>query len=240
MRTSEQINELAAALSTAQNGFPQVIKTEIALAGSFKYRYADLASIIKTITPTLKDNGLSIVQTPGISETMGFYLSTRLMHKSGQWIEGEMPLPADKPPQQLGSALSYFRRYSLCSILNIMPDEDDDGAAATANHNHGSITNHHPIKYAVSQTAPSTETHEPPPPDGTPKPAATGMRPTKKQMDRLWAIAGDAGWSSKDVHDLIRTKLNIESVTQLLSRDYDRVCKFIENNPIEANGNILI
>ena len=49
------------------------------------------------------------------------------MHKSGQWISGQYPLPKGLGSQDMGKAISYARRYSLCAILGIAA-EDDDGA----------------------------------------------------------------------------------------------------------------
>ena len=57
---------------------------------------------------------------------------TTLFHESGQWISFP-PLhiePAGRTPQNVGSAISYARRYSILSICNIAT-EDDDGRAAT-------------------------------------------------------------------------------------------------------------
>jgi hypothetical protein len=58
-------------------------------------------------------------------------LDTRLAHKSGQWIEAEYPVCAFPAKQQeMGSALTYSRRYSLFSLVGIAGEEDDDGNAA--------------------------------------------------------------------------------------------------------------
>jgi hypothetical protein len=40
-------------------------------------------------------------------------------------IESSMTLPTDGTPQQLGSALSYYRRYSLTSLLCLQSTDDD-------------------------------------------------------------------------------------------------------------------
>ena len=61
----------------------------------------------------------------------------RLVHgPSGQWIEGALPLVLPDhgaDVQRLGSAITYVRRYLLCTMLGLVAaDEDDDGAAATA------------------------------------------------------------------------------------------------------------
>jgi len=57
-------------------------------------------------------------------------LHTRLLHTSGQWIASEHPLPMSGRPQEIGSALTYARRYSLSALIGIAADEDDDANAA--------------------------------------------------------------------------------------------------------------
>jgi hypothetical protein len=74
----------------------------------------------------LSANGLAFVQT--ISDGV---LHTRLLHTSGQWIASEHPLPMSGKPQEIGSALTYARRYSLSALLGIAADEDDDANAAS-------------------------------------------------------------------------------------------------------------
>ena len=61
---------------------------------------------------------------------------TKLIHiDSGECIESvyEIKCKDDTNPQQLGSGVSYARRYSISSILNLNIDDDDDGNAATGN-----------------------------------------------------------------------------------------------------------
>ena len=56
-------------------------------------------------------------------------LHTRLLHKSGQYIEGTYLIPAGSP-QQMGSALTYARRYCWGAMCGISSEEDDDANAA--------------------------------------------------------------------------------------------------------------
>jgi hypothetical protein len=58
-------------------------------------------------------------------------LVTTLVHASGQWIKGEMPIITNKmDPQGLGSAITYYRRYSLAAMIGVAPDDDDDAELA--------------------------------------------------------------------------------------------------------------
>lgn len=126
MKTSEQINDLATALAAAQAEMRNATLNKI--NPHFKSKYADLAGIRDTVTPALAKHGLSIVQGTDTLES-GIVVITRLMHKSGQWIESRFPIAYDKP-QAMGSAYTYARRYSLSAMCAISADEDDDANAA--------------------------------------------------------------------------------------------------------------
>lgn len=127
MQTSENINELATALSKAQGQMGGAIKG--ASNPFFKSKYADLGSVISAIKEPLAENGLSYVQFPfSVQGEVG--VTTRLMHSSGQWMESMFSIPAPKPDSHIyGSLITYCRRFSLQSIVGI-PAEDDDGNAA--------------------------------------------------------------------------------------------------------------
>lgn len=104
----------------------------------FKSRYADLAEIRDTVMPTLTKHGLALIQYTQVGGA-GFYLVTRLMHESGEMIESRFPLPEDvTKPQQMGSAITYARRYMMASICGITAEEDDDGNAAQNTNERGS------------------------------------------------------------------------------------------------------
>jgi hypothetical protein len=129
MNTSEQINELAAALCKAQG---QMVGAHKAADNPFfKTRYSDLASVMAAIRNPFADNGLSFVQVPAFTEGH-VAITTRIMHTSGQWIEGMLEVPvAKRDAQSVGSAISYGKRYALQSMAGV-PSIDDDGDAASS------------------------------------------------------------------------------------------------------------
>lgn len=103
----------------------------------FKSKYADLAEIRDTVMPVLSKYGIALVQFTQIGSA-GFYLVTRLMHESGEMIESRFPLPDNvEKPQQMGSAITYARRYTMAAICGITAEEDDDGNAAQATNGGG-------------------------------------------------------------------------------------------------------
>jgi hypothetical protein len=124
---SEQIDKLTEAFAKASGNIKNASMNKI--NPHFKSKYADLAAIFDAVRKPLADNGLVVTQTTEIREG-GFVLMTMLAHSSGQWIRSEYPLPATGRPQEIGSALTYARRYSLSAITGVAADEDDDAEGA--------------------------------------------------------------------------------------------------------------
>ena len=127
MITSENITALTAALSKAQAHMTGAKKS--AKNPFFKSNYSDLSSVIEAISQPFADNGLSFAQSPGFTDGM-VTVTTRIMHESGEWIEGVTALPPTKNDAQgYGSAITYGRRYGLQAMAGV-PSVDDDGQGA--------------------------------------------------------------------------------------------------------------
>jgi hypothetical protein len=123
---------VAGALLKLQDAAPTLTKDASGQVGSRHYKYTPLDTIVEKIGPLLVDNGLVWTTRPsGTAEAPT--LVYELIHaESGEAIAGEMPLMIGEHPtsQALGSAITYARRYALTAVLNLVADEDDDGAAA--------------------------------------------------------------------------------------------------------------
>ena len=131
MNRSEQINELAAALATAQGQMGGAKKESD--NPFFKSKYADLASVVDAIRGPFAEHGLSYVQAPKPIDGERVCVETLLMHASGQWISSEVDVPVSKQDAQgYGSALTYARRYGLQAIAGVAAEDDDGNAAAGA------------------------------------------------------------------------------------------------------------
>jgi len=129
MEMSEQIGELAKALSVAQGQIKGAMKDSS--NPFFKSKYADLSSVWEACRGPLSANGLSVIQTTCDAPNGGVTVVTTLAHLSGQWVRGSLTLmPKDQSPQGYGSAITYSRRYALAAIVGVAP-EDDDGNAAS-------------------------------------------------------------------------------------------------------------
>jgi hypothetical protein len=131
---------LAAALAAVQQELPAIRKAETGeVSGTTKegkayrytYSYADLAAVSAAIMPLLGKNGLAFTAWPTTVDGR-LVLRYHLLHSSGERMDGEYPLPGGDrvTAQQLGSAITYARRYCLCAVTGVAPDDDDDAAAA--------------------------------------------------------------------------------------------------------------
>lgn len=156
LRSSAALNELATALAKAQAvmrhpGKNKTAKVPMKTGGSYSYNYADLSDVIDAVRIPFAENGLSFIQTPFNSDSYKVGIVTRIMHSSGQWIEGTLFMPtADGKPQTIGSAITYGRRYALAPMAGIASDDDDDGNAAQGQQ---ADTSTRPGKGAKSPTA---------------------------------------------------------------------------------------
>jgi hypothetical protein len=126
---SEQINEIAAALSKAQAVIAAAVKDKT--NPHYKSDYADLASVWDACRKPLTDNGLSVAQAASTTDgRVG--VTTMLMHSSGQWLSDSLVMkPTKDDPQGVGSCITYARRYALAAMVGVAP-ADDDGNAASA------------------------------------------------------------------------------------------------------------
>ena len=141
MRTSETIDALAAALVEVQPKLQHPKKN--ASNPHLRNKFADLNAVIDANRETLAKAGLVVVQTcdkrngdNGQSAAIG--VTTRLIHSSGQWVEGHVAVPLESQKglnlsQAAGSIITYLRRYGWQTILGINGEPDDDGNEAKSN-----------------------------------------------------------------------------------------------------------
>ena len=87
----------------------------------FKNTYASLTQILSEVKPLLTECGLILIQ-PISLEGVG---TTIIDFETNEKIETVISLPTNLSPQQLGSAITYFRRYTLASLLALEIDDDD-------------------------------------------------------------------------------------------------------------------
>lgn len=93
----------------------------------YKSHYADLNALFEQIKPIINEKGFVLVQTVN-----GAILETYLIHLgTGESLHSTMDLLTAKPDmQQLGSAITYARRYAILPMLNIETVDDDGNLAS--------------------------------------------------------------------------------------------------------------
>lgn len=131
MKTSEKIDAIGAALAKAQAAMGRAKRD--AENPHFKSKYADLDACWDACQGPLTSHEIAVVQANKPTDN-GVTIETRLIHSSGQWIEDDgLFVPASKlDAQGFGSAETYCRRYALCAMVGIAPDDDDGNAAAAS------------------------------------------------------------------------------------------------------------
>lgn len=129
MRTSEAINEIAAALAGAQADMTVAVFDS--KNPHFKSNYASFTAVVSAVRAPLTSRGVAFIQS-AVSTHEGVMVTTRLIHSSGQWIETDGPvIPIGKGDAHGAmSATTYAKRGSLAVALSLPADEDDDGNVA--------------------------------------------------------------------------------------------------------------
>ena len=87
----------------------------------YKSRYFDINSLIKQLQPLLKKHRLLLLQP--IEEDM-VYSKLICVDGTGGVISA-LKLPEMNDPQKLGSCITYYRRYTLASLLGLQAVDDD-------------------------------------------------------------------------------------------------------------------
>ena len=132
MIQSESIANLTLALSIVQGKMSHAVKDSA--NPFFKSKYADLESVWDACRSLLAENGLSVMQFPGMYSELdkSMSLTTIISHKSGEYISQEMSVPVTKADAQgAGSAITYMRRYALAAVVGVVQADDDGNAASS-------------------------------------------------------------------------------------------------------------
>ena len=116
-------------LAKVQGNLPNIKKDA---KGNFG-KYVTLDAIHEAVLPLLAKHNLAWVTLPTYDENGEPILDYKLLHTSGDKLEGKMRMYVDKQtPQGQGSSITYARRYSICAVIGITADDDDDGTAGSA------------------------------------------------------------------------------------------------------------
>mgnify|MGYP003651190981 CR=1 FL=1 len=88
----------------------------------FKSKYFDINKLIEVVNPVLSKHGLVLLQPIEDNKVYSRLFDAESEKSVESWLE----LPNLTDPQKIGSAISYYRRYTLSSLLGLQA-EDEDG-----------------------------------------------------------------------------------------------------------------
>lgn len=117
------------------NEVPNFSTDETANAGSRTYKYLNLATLLKNIKPIFEKHDIAFSQkvtfdSTGDGRQILGTVETVIFDENEQQTVCSYPFYVTGDPQQVGSSITYARRYSLTTVLGIFPDKDDDGKYA--------------------------------------------------------------------------------------------------------------
>ncbi len=103
----------------------------------YTFKFASLPNVLNCISPILNELGLFLEQ-PIINEVV---YSKIIDIESGECIESSIKIPDcllnqqinELDIQKIGSVITFFRRYTLCSLLALHSDEDEDANIVSGN-----------------------------------------------------------------------------------------------------------
>ncbi len=219
---------LFAALAAFQADLPGIGKGNTASVrsdkGNYSYKYADLADVSAAVLPRLGALGLAFTARPTVLDGQ-FVLAYSLVHVSGDREDGIYMLPSSGTPQQIGSAITYARRYCLCAAVGVAPAEDDDDAAAAQTVTRQSASD------AWENAAPA------PPRQNGQQQRGQAPRPAPSQQEQSPEdIDPDAQGYADEAHGAL-TLHEIEGIHQR-AREAGKVTSFIRN-PSSGNAGKL-
>lgn len=129
--------DFSAAMAAVQGAMPVIRKEEKGDQG--KYWFANLPKIVKQAQPIWMENGFALSFSQAPCEKEGFItIICDVRHISGHHQRYEVEMPDTNKSttgkdimsrsQEIGSNITYGRRYLTCMIFNIATGDDKDGA----------------------------------------------------------------------------------------------------------------
>jgi hypothetical protein len=94
----------------------------------FKSKYFDINNLLAHVEPILHKHGLLVLQ-PIIDGKVYTEIINVENGECNTPIHSSLPLTDERDPQKIGSQISYYRRYTLASLLALQAEDDDANSA---------------------------------------------------------------------------------------------------------------
>lgn len=141
IRREDAKQEFWAAMARLQPKLPRITKEGVILNydKTVKSRFAKYEDIDAGLRPLLQDEGFSVFYRTNLIEKV-LYVTAVVAHASGHAEETTVPVPIDvsavnssgkairNAAQDMGSTISYGKRYALCAAFNVITISEDDDA----------------------------------------------------------------------------------------------------------------
>jgi hypothetical protein len=96
------------------------------------HTYSTLEDIFKSCKDALYENKLSLHYTLSFEDNIQYLITTLTHIDTNESIHSKSAIgTVQSTPQQIGSGITYFRRYHIQAMLNLEADFDDDGNIAS-------------------------------------------------------------------------------------------------------------
>lgn len=229
MRWSQAIDQIALALATAQAELKPAAFDST--NPHFKSRYASLAAVLDAVRGVAAKNQLAYLFSPprthdrqmvkAIDKDGKEYdeywclvtTACRVLHSSGQFVEGECTLPALDTSHGIGGASTYGKRYCLSALFAVAADEDDDGNSARG--------------LRAPEQAPAKR-REPPKPEPRPEP-----RPEDRAQSRAPAVPIGQREEPGSMEDQLRRSIDNAISDEQIKANVQAAAKALQLNPMQ-------
>jgi len=129
--TEEKKETFFDVFAKCQQEFPTLKKNATVKYGGTSFSYATLEAVLECVLPVLNKSGISLIQEIVEDDNGKLSLTTSVLYEGDVALKNSCPLlVAGKKMQDLGTALTYARRYSIQTLLGLCAEADLDGNVA--------------------------------------------------------------------------------------------------------------
>ena len=203
-------------------------------AGPRRYRYLELPDLLAEVRGKFAAHGWAILQPTTVAD--GTVTVTNLwLHTSGaKMTHPPFTLPCGRSPQDVGSATTYARRYSLAALVGLAGSDDDDGQTAqnAPRRDRPDPGPTHPAQRAHSQPDASPMAHR-----DTGAPSTTTLA-SKKQTQLLWIRLKESGMTIEQIRPWVQAVCELDTpdwhTADLTSAQVSALIDRLKNTPPPA------
>lgn len=186
----------------------------------FKSKYMVLSDLLDAVKPVMASYGLAILQIPNTTDGR-ISIKTQIVHGSTGHIFdfGELGIKSDgMNMQQIGSCMTYLRRFSISTITGVASEtEDDDGNAGSMR----PVATHRPVQSGMTTNAKPT---------GQSWYAAMGINTIETKMAAVRLLSAKGWLRSDNLDDLPDDKVQELTQPRMMATFMDAIRVHVEKS----------